>query len=224
LGWQWYLVASPSWKTWLTAEGVQKEEIETLARRSGFAWPIESPIGPFALHTATAALFGVHLGPWLLSRWYVWIMPLLGMSSHTPTANDQFEHFELASIVPALVAGYLLARYFGGLAQYAWILPTIILAYKLLTFADAQTSVIAPHPWIRWEYFFVIQRTAPSFTPGFGGVDPIRTVDQMFVVAPFYAGLAYSAGAFAANHDLLGRIFGSSRMHPETETTGSEPE
>ncbi len=215
LGWQWYLVGLPGWKKWLRGKGAQQEEVDALAHHSGLAWPANATIGPFALHTTVAVVCGIHLGPWLLSRWYVWIMPLLGMPSHMPAGSEWLQHFELTSIVPALVAGYLLSRYFGRLAQYAWILPTIVLAYKLLTFTEPQVSVLAPHPSIRWEYFFVVAQ-------GFGGVDPHRVVEQITVVAPFYAGLAYSAGAFAATHDLLKRIFGNSGMQSETETTQTE--
>ena len=72
---------------------------------------------------------------------------------------------------------------------------------------------------MRWEYFFVIQRRMPTFALGFGGVDPIRVAEQINVVAPFYAGLAYSAGANAETNDLLKRIFGNSRIQPEAEKT-----
>src|ERR1700722_6201517 len=102
IGWQWYLVALPKWKIWLTGKGAQQEEVDALAIRSGLAWPVDAAIGPFALHTATAAVCGIHLGPWLLSRWYVWILPLTGRSSHIPTGNDHLQNFELVSIVPAL--------------------------------------------------------------------------------------------------------------------------
>jgi len=61
IGWQWYLVALPMWKKWLMGKGVQQEEIDSLARRSGLAWPVDAAIGPFALHTAAAAICGVHL-------------------------------------------------------------------------------------------------------------------------------------------------------------------
>jgi hypothetical protein len=198
------------------------EDVEHLARLAGFVWPVESPIGPFALHTTAAAVCGLYLGPWLLSRRYVWIMPLSGLPSHAPTGSDWLQHFELTSIVPALVLGYLLSRYLGRLATYAWVLPAVILVYKLLTFNEPQVSVLAPHSSTRWEYFFVIQRTMPTFTSGFGGVDPIRVAEQIDVVAPFYAGLAYSAGAIVETHNLLKRIFGNSRIQPETETTQME--
>jgi hypothetical protein len=220
LAWQWYSVAGPSWKQWLVGKGVPQEEADNLAHRAGLAWPAGiAGIGFFALHTTAAAICGIHFGPWLLSRWYAWIKPLSGMSSHAPTGNDWLQNFELTSIVPALVVGYLLSRYSARLATYAWVLPTAVLGYKLLTFTEPQASVLAPQPSMRWEYFFVIQRTMPTF---FAWGDPIRVAEQISVVAPFYAGVAYSAGAIAETHDLVKRFFGNSRMQPETETAKME--
>ncbi len=223
LAWQWYLMALPRWKGLLTRNGLQVNQAEDLAERSGLVWPGTGVVGSFALHTTAAAICGIHFGPWLLSRWYAWILPLLGMSSHTPTGNDWLQHFELVSIVPAFVVGYLVSKRFGRLATCAWILPTIILAYELLRFTEPHVSVLAAaHPSPRFQYFFVIQRTAPTFTPGFGGVDPVRVGLQMSAVAPFYAGLAYSAGAIAAKRDVLKRIFGGSSMQPEPGNAQTE--
>ena len=222
LAWQWYSLAVPSWKTWLTGKGAQQEEVDDLARHFGFAWPVDTALGPLALHTAAAALCGIHFGSWLVSRWYAWILPLNGMTSHIPSGDDYLHHFELASIIPAFVVGYFLSRYLGRMAAYAWVLPTLVLVYKLVTFTDLQASVLALHSSMRWSYFFVIQRVTPTFTPDFGGVDPIRVAQQMTVVAPFCAGLASSAGAIAARYDLLKKIFGNSRMQNEPETIATE--
>jgi hypothetical protein len=223
LAWQWYLMALPRWKGLLTRNGLKVNQTEDIAERSGLVWPGTGAIGSFALHTSAAAICGIHFGPWLLSRWYAWILPLLGMSSHTPTGNDWLQHFELVSIVPALVVGYLVSKHFGRLATCAWILPTVILAYELLRFTEPHVSVLAaPHSSTRFQYFFVIQRTMPTFTPGFGGVDPVRVALQTSAVAPFYAGLAYAAGALAAKHDLLKRFFGGSPMRPEPEMAQAE--
>lgn len=218
IGWQWYLVALPNWKKWLTGKGAQPEEVDALAHCSGLAWPADAAIGPFALHTAAAAICGIQLGPWLLSRWYAWVLPLAGRSNHIPTGNDYLQYFEFVSIVPALIVGYLLARRFGRFAAYAWVLPTLVLVYKLLTFTEPSVSVLASSSSVtRFDYFFVIQRTTPMFTPGFGGVDPIRVAQQMTVVAPFYAGLAYSVGALAGKRPLLDRVFSPSSMQVEPE-------
>jgi hypothetical protein len=68
----------------------------------------------------------------------------------------------------------------------------------------------------------VIQRTPPTLTPGFGGVDPVRVALQISAVAPFYSGMAYTAGALAAAHNLLERVFGHSRVQPEPEMIKTE--
>lgn len=219
VGWEWYSVALPRWKRTLLRKGVPAEDIEEAAHRNGLVWPGALPVGSFALHTTAAAICALHFGPWLLSRWFAWIVPLTGMAYHAPTGNDWLQHFELTSIVPAILVGYVLSRHFPGMATRAWILPTLILAYKLLTFTAPYSSIlIAPHVSTRFFYFFDIQRTMLTLTPGFGGVDPIRSAEQITVVAPFYAGVAYSVGALAARHSLLEKFLGHSRsMEPEPE-------
>ena len=42
------------------------------------------------------------------------------------------------------------------------------------------------------------------------------------MIAPFYSGLGYSAGAIAGAHDFLKKIFGNSRMEPETEAVQAD--
>ncbi len=127
-GWQWYALALPGWKQWLARNGVQDEEAQQLTHRAGLAWLGEGKIGPFALHTTAAAVCGVYLGPWLLSRWFVWILPLAG-SVRAPTGTDYLQHFEVASVVPAFVVGYVLSLYFRRQATWAWIVPTGVLVY-----------------------------------------------------------------------------------------------
>lgn len=219
LGWQWYSVAFHGWTRWVAGTAADAEEMSRLAGRSALVWPVDTLIGPFALHTSVAALCGVHFGPWLISRWYAWIMPLSGMGTHHPTGNDYLQHFELASVAPAFVVGYVVARRFPRLATCAWIVPTIVLAFKILTFHEPPTSVFAPHSSTRFQYFFVIQRTMPTFAPDFGGVDPIRAAEQLLAVAPFYASLAYTAGALAAGYDLWTRAFAVHTMPAEAEST-----
>jgi hypothetical protein len=222
VGWQWYSVALLGWKKWLARKGVHDAEVEHLARRAGFVWPGEAAIGPFALHTTAAAVCGIQFGPWLLSRWFVWILPLTGMPIGTLSGDDYLQHFEMASIVPALVVGYVLSRHLPRLATCAWVLPTVVLAYKLVTFTETYTSILAPHSSTRFSYFFVIERSMPTFQD-LRGADPVRVAAQLFVVAPFYAGLAYSIGALAGRHNLLKKLFGHApTMQPEPEITQTE--
>jgi hypothetical protein len=178
----------------------------------------------FALHTTIAAICALRIGPWLVGRWFAWILPLSGSTSPTGfTAYSDYylQHLELVSILPALAAGYVVCRYFQRLSTSAWILPTIILLYKLLTFADPHASVLFADPLSRFSYYFVIVRVSPTFSD-LRGSDPIRVWEQMSVVAPFYSGLAYSIGALVKSHNILERIIKGVFAEPEPEVFGTE--
>lgn len=86
------------------------------------------------------------------------------------------QHLELVSIIPALVFGALVARYFQKVASWAWVVPTIILSYRLLTFNATNASVLTSgDSSFRFSYYFVIQRHMPTFSRSFGlGGDPAR--------------------------------------------------
>jgi hypothetical protein len=225
LGWQWYSIALPSWERWLVGHGAQEKEVAHVARRAGLVWPMEDTIGPFAFHTTAAAVCGVHLGPWLFYHWFLWIMPLSGAWIRTRTGDDYLKNLELITILPAFVAGYVLFLYLWRLATYAWILPTVVLVYEMATLIVPYTSILTPHRWTRFSYFFVIHRTMPTFTPpDYGGIDLFRVVAQMTVVVPFYSGLAYSLGALAARHNLLERFFGHAASSPQAGLEGAQSE
>jgi hypothetical protein len=224
LGWQWYSFTLPRWEGVLTKRGLQVNQIEDVARRSGLVWPGSGAIGSFALHTTAVPMCGIFLGPWLFSRWFVWILPLFRISPAMPRADYWLQHLELVSIIPALVFGALIARYFEKLASWPWIVPTIILSYRLLTFTDANASVLASvDSWSRFSYYFVIQEHMPTFSQSFGlSGDPIRVAQQLDVTVPFYSGIAYSVGALLTKHKTIDRLVSSLRREPEPEVFGPE--
>lgn len=224
VAWQWYSIAIPRWKERLRERGIQESEIEDIKRRAGLLWLGASPVGLFAVHTTIVAVCALRVGPWLVGRWFGWVLPLVGNSATGFTAYSDYylQHLELASILPALAIGYVVCRYWQEkLATWAWILPTIVLSYKLLTFTDPRASIFASHPWSRFSYYFEIERFTPTFSD-LRGSDPVRLVQQMTVVAPFYSGVAYSIGALLKNHNVLERIIGSLSREPEPEVFGAE--
>jgi hypothetical protein len=166
---------------------------------------------------------GIHFGPWLLSRWFVWILPLVGSSPSTPRADYWLQHLEVVSIIPALVLGVVIARHFEKLATWAWAVPTIILSYKLLTFTDSNASVLASaDSWSRFSYYFVIQQHMPTFSNlGLSG-DPVRVAHQTAVTIPFYSGIAYSIGALLTKYKAIDRIASSLRRKREPEVFGPD--
>ena len=207
LSWQWYVMALAKWKASLERRNVRNHEFENLARQSGLYWRRATGIGLFAMHTSCAEICAVNVGPWLVFHWFGWVLPLAGFSTTTLATNYYLQHLEVVSIVPALVVGYLMAKHYGWLATWAWIFPTIVLSYKLWTFADPRASIFAPNVWSRFSYYFVIVQVMPTFQ-NFNNSDPVRVAEQMFVVAPFYAAIAYTCGALLAKWQVLERFSG----------------
>jgi hypothetical protein len=224
VSWQWYSIAVPRWKESLRKKNVEENKIEEIQRRTGLLWSWASTVGLFALHTTIAAVCALRVGPWLVGHWFAWILPLSGRTSPTgSTAYSDYylQHLELLSILPALVIGYVVCRYLPKLATWAWILPTLILSFKLLTFTDPQASVFISHRLSRFSYYFGILRLTPTFTD-LRGSDPIRLVQQITVVEPFYSGVAYSIGALLESHKILERVIGSIFAEPEPEVFVAE--
>jgi hypothetical protein len=63
-----------------------------------------------------------------------------------------------------------------------------------------ESSVFIGTAVTRFGYFFDIQKVGPTW-------DPVRVADQLLVTGPFYAGVAYSLGAFLAKHRVLVNLF-----------------
>lgn len=203
LSWQWYVMALARWKESLAKRGLQYGEIEKLAKRGGLVWPGASTIGAFTLHAAAAEICAVHLGPWVVYHWFGWMLPLFGISTTTLGTDYYLQHLEIMSVVPAIIVGYVVARQLPKLAVTAWIVPSVILAYKLWAFLDPRASVLLPsNSPTRFSYYFDIVPVMPTFRDLYSS-DPVRVVQQMLVVAPFYSGIAYSAGAFLSRSRIF---------------------
>jgi hypothetical protein len=157
------------------------------------------------MHTVTIYIFAVHVSPWLVGRWFAWILPTLRIATATPAADWYLRHLELVSIIPAAIAGYLIARQPSSVATWAWGIPAVMLAYKMLQY-HAPSSVFVGTSMSAVRYFFEIERVMPTMryaTPS----DPLRVLAQMTITAPFYAGVAYSFGAWVSKRKLLMKLF-----------------
>jgi hypothetical protein len=216
IGWQWYSVAVPLWEKRSAHLAFEDADSNETARRVGLVWPGASTIGPFAVHTTAAAICAMNIGPWLAGRWFHLAPLLLGSKPQGPGTDYYLQHLELANVVAGLLVGYLISLKFRRLGTWAWILPTAILSYKLLTFTGRNASVlVASDLWSRFSYYFVIERVMPTFYNLRG--DPARVVAQITVVAPFYSAIAYSIGALAQRHEVVERIMTTLRRQRETE-------
>lgn len=196
----------------------------------------KSPLGylvAFIFHTYVAYTCAMYLSQWLVFHWFGWIAPILQMSISIPATDWYLQHFELVTILPALVVGYLnVAQFFpakvrgymheersGSIAPWAWSVPTIALLYRMLMF-HPPSSVLFGTSMTALRYFFEIQKVMPTLANPLVS-DPIRVWAQMTITAPFYAGLAYSLGALVSKHQLLTKLFTFEK--PGEAATPQEP-
>ncbi len=228
LAYQWYTAAMARWRTALRKRGFSESEVEEIAEKGGLVLPGTSSAGLLALHTTAAGLCATYLNLWLAGLVVPWILPLIGQPAQPHVMDFYLQHFEFANVVPAFLLGCVIVRKFPEFSTWAWLVPTVMIFYKLVTFMEPNVSVLASaDPWHRFSYYFVIQRVAPTlkFTAtsfDVSGPDPVRVLEQITVVAPFYCSIAYSLGAFATKTKGLQKIWESFSREPEPEVI--EPE
>ena len=71
---------------------------------------------------------------WLSAQFHNWILPLLGMPSSKSRFAFAFNRLLLFSVLCGLLSGVIVATYNHRGAEFVWIVPAIILAYKFETF------------------------------------------------------------------------------------------
>ena len=84
-------------------------------------------------------------------------------------------------------------------------IPAVVLLWRLVAF-HAPSSVLYSRSLSALGYYFDIQHVMPTFSSPLAS-DPVRVWAQMSVTAPFYAGVAFSAGAVVWKRRLLPRLF-----------------
>jgi hypothetical protein len=182
-----------------------------------------SLIAAFALDTAIVYILALRVSGLLVSLWFVWIAPLLQISVNTPPGDWYLQHLEWVTIIPAFAAGYInlgrvIPATFGKLiddsrsarmALWAWILPTVVLIYKMLRY-HSPSSVLYDSSTSAIGYFFDIQHVMPN-RDNFLAIDSVRVLAQMTITAPFYAGIAYYLGALSSKHGIMAKLFSFGR-------------
>ena len=163
----------------------------------------------FLLHLA--ALYAIVLS--CTSRLSGWTKEFLLPFLSVPTSSSSFEflfsHIFAFSFIPALIAGFANAKFKHKIAQYVWLVPTVVLAYEFFAFPEPARSVLdsqtpnlsrfsaAFHEYFgggfligeyrNWRDFWDLVESNP---------DMIRGMTQLKVTAPFYAGIGYSLAAW----------------------------
>ena len=122
-----------------------------------------------------------------------------------------FSHIFEFSFIPALIAGLANAKFKHKAAQYVWLVPTIVLAYKFVTFPIPPRSVLdgassvfpkfsaAFHQYFAGDFLIAEYRDWGDFWEMIGSnPDMMRGMTQLQVTAPFYAGVGYCLTAWLA--------------------------
>jgi hypothetical protein len=174
----------------------------------------------FAVHTFLVYFMATNISPILVGRWFAWVLPALQFHSVTTPRDWYLQNLELITVLPALIGGYInLPRFVPAIvagqirqavpgAVWAWIIPTLVLLYKMAAY-DVSSSVFYSGSHSAFKYFFQIVPHMPSWeeiVQGNLGADPARISAQLFVTAPFYAGVSYSVGALASKYEIIQKL------------------
>lgn len=165
----------------------------------------------FVGHLAAVYVIVIFCSPSLAGLTRGKLLPLLVQRPTSSGFEFFFSYIFVFSFVPAFLLGLLSDRC-RKVAQYVWVVPTAILAYKFATFAapsvlQSQFStsfhqffgggfLIPEFQNQRWRDFWSIVSSNPDMTRG---------LDQFWFTAPFYAGVGYSLAAWIGLRTKLGR-------------------
>ena len=155
----------------------------------------------FLLHVAAVYAITNFCTPWLAGWTRGTLLPLVQHPTSSSSFEFLFSHLLAFSFVPAFAVGLINARFKHRVAQFVWLVPTIILAYKFLFFPapsvfHGQFSA-AFHQYFGGGFLIPEFRDWHEFWTIVGSnSDMTRGRAQLDFTAPFYAGIGYSVAAW----------------------------
>lgn len=167
----------------------------------------------FVFHLATVYLLANFCTPWL-GRWtYDELLPLLQISTTLSAYEFIYSNLLAFGVIPALVAGFVNARFKHRAAIFVWVVPTTVLVYKLATFSSPHSVLYSSPSFPSLHYYFGGGFVIPAFhnwrefwDAAASNPDMARGIAQLTYTAPLYAGLAYSLSAwFSMRWDLTNK-------------------
>jgi hypothetical protein len=176
------------------------------ARHTGVGWQVLW----FLLHLVAVYAIVKFFTPWLAGWARGTLLPLL----QQPTSSSRFEflysHIFALSFAPAFFAGLINARFKHKAAQFVWLVPTVLLAYKFATFPAPSVlqsqSAAAFHQYFGGGFVIGEFRNWREFWNTVeSNSEMMRGMAQMSYTAPFYAGIAYSVAAWIGRRTDLSR-------------------
>jgi hypothetical protein len=165
----------------------------------------------FFAHLAAVYLTVKFWTPRLAGWTWGTLLPLLQLPTSLSSFAFLFSHIFVFSFVPAFVAGLVMARFRPKAAQTVWLIPTVILAYKLVSYR-AGISILS-HSWPAFHHYFGGDFLIPEFYDWHqfwsmvgSSSDMTRGIAQLTFTAPFYAGVGYSLAAWICHRTRMDRI------------------
>jgi hypothetical protein len=183
----------------------------------------------FVLHVVAVYLIAHFSCPWLSGEIYAW-RPVFGFRSPVSRFEFLFSHIFAFTVIPGILAGMASARFRHRVAEFVWIVPAVLMIYKLLTF---RTSILRGNRFLAaFHYYFGGGFSIPEFhnyrelfTQVARSYDGARGMDQLSFTGFLYAGIVYSLTAFFARRkDLRSSIAASLRgQSVEVAEAGEAP-
>jgi hypothetical protein len=164
----------------------------------------------FLLHLAAVYAIVKFCTPWLAGWTRGTLLPFLQHPTSSGSFEFFFSHILAFSFLPAFLSGLANARFKHRAAQFVWLVPTVILAYKFATFPAP--SVLQSHFSAAFHQYFGGGFLIPEFRDWHefwsiagSNSDMTRGMAQLQFTAPLYGGVGYSVAAWIGRRTELNR-------------------
>ena len=163
----------------------------------------------FLLHLAVVYALVKFFTPWLAGWTAGRFLPLLQHPTSSGPVQFFFSHLFAFSFIPAFLCGLINARFKHKAAQFVWLVPAVILAYKFVTFPAASVFAsqfsAAFHQYFEGGFLLSGSWASQDLRLEMGSPDILRGLAQFQFTAPFYAGVGYSIAAWIGRRSELNR-------------------
>jgi hypothetical protein len=164
----------------------------------------------FLLDLAAVYVLVELIVPWLIGWTHNSLLPILQHPFRSGRFEFAYSHILAFSFIPAFLLGLINARFRRKAAQFVWLVPAAILAYKFVTFPSPSVFQrqfsTAFHQYFGGGFVIPESRSWQEFASiATSNADMTRGMVQLRFTAPFYAGVGYSLAAWTGCRIQPGR-------------------
>jgi len=155
----------------------------------------------FFFHLGLVYVIATTCVPWLGEWARGEVLPFFHHKSASGSFEFLFSHLLLLSVIVGFVTSLLNTAFRHKAAQYVWIVPTVLLAYELVTFSPMrsvlQNESSALHQYFGSDFHVAeFQSWNDFWAKASANYDMKRGLAQLRFTCPFYVAWAYSLGAW----------------------------